>query len=64
MFVHVAVEHGGESVPLIAKIAPPFDGAPGDRVGVQIAGKTHLFGEDGSRIASPTASLRSPSVVT
>ena len=64
MFVHVAVEHGGESVPLIAKIAPPFDGAPGDRVGVQIAGKTHLFGKDGLRIASPTASLRSPSVVT
>jgi multiple sugar transport system ATP-binding protein len=64
MFVHVAVEHEGESVPLIAKMAPPFDGAPGDRVGLQIAGKTHLFGEDGSRIASPTASLRARSVVT
>jgi multiple sugar transport system ATP-binding protein len=60
MFVHVAVEHRGESIPLIAKMTPPFDGAPGDRVGLQIAGKTHLFGEDGSRIASPTASLRSP----
>jgi multiple sugar transport system ATP-binding protein len=64
MFVHVAVEHRGESVPLIAKMTPPFDGAPGDRVGLQIAGKIHLFGEDGSRIASPRATLRSPSVVT
>jgi multiple sugar transport system ATP-binding protein len=64
MFVHVAVEHRGESIPLIARMAPPFDGAPGDRVGVQIAGKTHLFGEDGSRVASPAATLRSPSVVT
>jgi multiple sugar transport system ATP-binding protein len=63
MFVHVAVEHRGESLPLIAKMAPPFDGAPGDRVGLQIEGRTHLFGEDGSRIASPTATLSSPSVV-
>jgi multiple sugar transport system ATP-binding protein len=64
MFVHVAVEHQGESVPLIAKTAPPFEGALGDRVGLQIAGKTHLFGEGGARIASPMATLRSPSVVT
>jgi multiple sugar transport system ATP-binding protein len=64
MFVHVAVEHHGESVPLIAKVSPPFGGAAGDRVGLQIAGTTHLFGEDGSRLASPTATLRSPGVVS
>jgi multiple sugar transport system ATP-binding protein len=64
MFVHVAVEHQGESVPLIAKVSPPFEGSPGDTVGLQITGKTHLFGEDGSRIGSPAATLRSPSVVT
>jgi multiple sugar transport system ATP-binding protein len=58
MFVHVAVEHQGESLPLIARTSPPFDGAPGDHVGLQIAGTTHLFGDDGSRIASPGASLR------
>jgi multiple sugar transport system ATP-binding protein len=63
MFVHVAVEHQAESVPLIAKIAPPFDGAAGDRLGLQIAGRAHLFGEDGSRIASPTATLRSAAAV-
>jgi multiple sugar transport system ATP-binding protein len=64
MFVHVAVEHWGESVPLIAKMAPPFDGDPGDHVGLQIAGTTHLFGEDGLRIASPKASLRSSGAVS
>jgi multiple sugar transport system ATP-binding protein len=64
MFVHLAVEHQGESLPLIAKVSPPFEGAAGDRVGLQIAGTTHLFGEDGSRITSPTATLRSPGAVS
>jgi multiple sugar transport system ATP-binding protein len=64
MFVHVAVEHQGESVPLIAKMSPPFEGGPGDHVGLQIAGTTHLFGEDGLRIGSPKASLRSPGAVS
>ena len=64
MFVHVAVEHQGESVPLIAKTTPPFGGSAGDRVGLQITGTTHLFGEDGSRIASRPASLRSPGAVS
>jgi multiple sugar transport system ATP-binding protein len=64
MFVHVAVEHRGESLPLIAKLSPPFEGSPGDRVGLQIEGTTHLFGEDGLRIASPRAALRSPGAVS
>jgi multiple sugar transport system ATP-binding protein len=64
MFVHVAVEHQGESVPLIAKTSPPFDGSAGDQVGLQITGTTHLFGEDGLRIASPKVTLRSPGAVS
>jgi multiple sugar transport system ATP-binding protein len=64
MFVHLAVEHHGETVPLIAKVSPPFEGAAGDQVGLQIAGTTHVFGEDGSRIASPTATLHSPGAVS
>jgi multiple sugar transport system ATP-binding protein len=63
MFVHVAVEHHDDSVPLIAKTAPPFHGAAGERVGLQIAGSTHLFAEDGSRVASSAATLRSPAAV-
>jgi multiple sugar transport system ATP-binding protein len=64
MFVHVAVEHQGESVPLIAKMAPPFEGKHDDHVGLQIAGTTHLFAEDGSRIASPRVSLRAARAVS
>jgi multiple sugar transport system ATP-binding protein len=64
MFVHVAVEHGGGSVPLIAKMSPPFNGSPDDPVGLQIVGTTHVFAEDGSRIASSQATLRSPGAVS
>jgi multiple sugar transport system ATP-binding protein len=64
MFVHVAVEHQGDSVPLIAKMSPPFEGTAGDQVGLQIDGTTHLFGEDGLRVASPRATLRSPGAVS
>jgi multiple sugar transport system ATP-binding protein len=64
MFVHVAVEHRGDKVPLIAKMSPPFDGSPDDTVALQIVGTTHVFGEDGSRIASSRASLRSPGAVS
>jgi multiple sugar transport system ATP-binding protein len=58
IFVHVAVEHRGESAPVVAKTAPPFSGAAGDNVGLQIAGTAHLFGADGLRIGSSRASLR------
>ena len=51
------LDHRGDEVPLIAKIAPPFDGEPDDR-GLQIVGTTHVFGEDGLRIATSRASLR------
>jgi multiple sugar transport system ATP-binding protein len=64
MFVHVAVDHQGQSLPLLAKVSPPFEGAPGDPVGLQIEGTTHLFGEDGSRIASHAATLRSSGAVS
>jgi multiple sugar transport system ATP-binding protein len=58
IFVHVAAEHRGQTLPLVSKMFPPFDAQPGDNVGLQITGTTHLFAEDGSRIASITATLR------
>ncbi len=64
MFVHLAIEHGGGDLPLIAKVAPPFEPSPGDLVGLQIEGTTHLFGEDGARIASGPAALRSPGALS
>jgi multiple sugar transport system ATP-binding protein len=57
VFVHVAIEHHGDSVPLVAKMQPPFSGELGDAVRLQITGATHVFGGDGQRIASTTATL-------
>jgi multiple sugar transport system ATP-binding protein len=66
VFVHVYLDHDGEMLPLVSKMFPPFDGQPGDSVGLQITGATHLFAADGSRLVSTTATLRgassSPSV--
>jgi multiple sugar transport system ATP-binding protein len=58
VFVHLALEHQGENLALVSKMFPPFHGQPGDSVGLQIIGTTHLFGGDGTRIASTTATLR------
>jgi multiple sugar transport system ATP-binding protein len=63
IFVHLAVEHQGETLFLVSKMPPSFSGRPGDGVGLQITGTTHLFAEDGSRLASTTGSLRAPDVV-
>jgi multiple sugar transport system ATP-binding protein len=58
VFVHVAIDHHGESVPLVSKMPPPFTGELGDNVGLQIIGTTHLFAGDASRITSTTSTLR------
>jgi multiple sugar transport system ATP-binding protein len=58
VFVHLSVEHRGENLPLVSKMPPPFQGDPGDKVGLQITGTTHLFGGDGLRVASASATLR------
>ncbi|HEX6367078.1 MAG TPA: ATP-binding cassette domain-containing protein [Agromyces sp.] len=58
VFVHVAIDHRGESVPLVSKMQPPFEVEPGANVALQITGTTHLFDGDGHRIASGPATLR------
>jgi multiple sugar transport system ATP-binding protein len=63
VFVHLSVEHRGDSVPLVSKMDPPFAGKTGDNVSLQITGRTHLFAGDGSRVASTTATLRPLDVV-
>jgi len=57
VFVHVKLDHRGEEISLVSKMAPPFEGEPGEKVGLQIIGKTHLFDGDGTRIASARGSL-------
>jgi multiple sugar transport system ATP-binding protein len=58
VFVHVTLDHEGAGLDLVSNMAPPFEGQPGESVGLQIIGTTHLFDGAGSRIASAKASLR------
>jgi multiple sugar transport system ATP-binding protein len=60
VFVHGYLEHRGETLPFVSKMFPPFDGQPGDSIGLQLTGATHLFAADGSRVVSTTASLHGP----
>ena len=62
VFVHVYLEHRGDTLPLVSKMLPPFDGQAGDTIGLQITGATHLFAADGSRVVSTTATLHATSV--
>jgi hypothetical protein len=41
----------------VSKMAAPFVGRPGDDVGLQLTGVTHVFGAGGLRLASPSAQL-------
>jgi multiple sugar transport system ATP-binding protein len=61
VFVHVYLDHQGDSLPLVSKMFPPFEGQPGDSIGLQITGATHLFAADGSRVVSTTATLNGTS---
>jgi multiple sugar transport system ATP-binding protein len=61
VFVHLALEHRGEPLALVSKMMPPFDGQPGESIGLQIIGATHLFADDGSRVVSTTATLQTRS---
>jgi multiple sugar transport system ATP-binding protein len=57
VFAHVAVEHHGETLSLVSRMPPPFDGSPGDNIGLELTGTTHLFGADGLRLTSTNATL-------
>jgi multiple sugar transport system ATP-binding protein len=61
VFVHLALEHRGQPLALVSKMMPPFDGRPGDSIGLQIVGATHLFADDGARLVSTTATLHTTS---
>ena len=58
VFVHLAVDHHGESLSLVSKMAPPFEAEPGDHVGLQLTGTTHFFDAGGMRVVSTRATLR------
>jgi multiple sugar transport system ATP-binding protein len=52
VFVHVLVDHEGEERRLVAKVSAPFSGAIDDNVSRSLSGSVHVFGDDGTRIAT------------
>ncbi len=60
VFVHVAVEHEGETLSIVAKVAAPFPGIVGESVTIRIAGAVHVFDPSGTRLT--TSRLAVPSI--
>jgi multiple sugar transport system ATP-binding protein len=56
VFVHALIEHEFEDATLVARTPTPFDGHIGDNVSLTLSGTMHVFGPDGPRIATVTAS--------
>ena len=50
VFVHLAVDHGGETVSIVAKVRAPYVGEPGEPV--PVTGAIHLFDPAGPRLAT------------
>ena len=46
VFVHVAVQHRGEPVSIVAKVPAPFGGRPGEPVQIGVRGAVHVFDAD------------------
>jgi multiple sugar transport system ATP-binding protein len=54
VFVHLVIDHDGAEHRIVARVDPPFVGAPGDNVRLTLSGTVHLFGSAGARLASVT----------
>ena len=59
VFVHVGVDHEGDTVSVVSKMPAPFVGATGDPVDVQLGGTVHVFDPGGARLATTTARFAS-----
>ncbi len=61
VFVHVAVQHRGEPVSIVAKVPAPFGGRPGEPLQIGVRGAVHVFDATGQRlVTSAAAALRVP----
>jgi multiple sugar transport system ATP-binding protein len=60
VFVHVGVEHEGETLSLTCKVPAPFPGLVGEAVSIRIVGAVHVFDPDGARLT--TSRVGVPSV--
>jgi len=52
VFVHLAVDHGGDTMSIVAKVPAPYVGEPGEPVPVRVTGAIHLVEPAGPRLAT------------
>jgi multiple sugar transport system ATP-binding protein len=52
VFVHVAVEHEGDTLSVVAKVPAPFPGIVGESVSIGIVGAVHVFDPGGTRLTT------------
>ena len=55
VFVHVAVQHRGDVVSVVAKVPAPFAGRPGEPVQIGVRGAVHVFDASGPRLATSSS---------
>jgi multiple sugar transport system ATP-binding protein len=55
VFVHVAVQHRGDVVSVVAKVPAPFAGRPGEPVQIGVRGAVHIFDASGPRLATSSS---------
>jgi multiple sugar transport system ATP-binding protein len=54
VFVHLVIDHDGEERRIVAKVDPPFPGAPDENVRLTLRGTVHLFDDSEARRATVT----------
>ncbi len=62
VFVHVGVEHEGETMSIVCKVPAPFPGIVGENVSIRVAGAVHVFDPNGPRLT--TSRIGMPSLTT
>ena len=52
VFVHLGVEHEGQTLAIVAKVAAPFSGIVGEATSIRIVGAVHVFDPGGQRLTT------------
>jgi multiple sugar transport system ATP-binding protein len=61
-YLHVYVEHRGDTVPLVVRTNGDTTFGRGDHVHLAVSGAVHVFDDQGHRVPAPLPAARAPSV--
>jgi multiple sugar transport system ATP-binding protein len=59
VYVHLGIDHEGQTVALVAKVAAPFPGIVGEATSIRITGAVHVFDPGGQRLTTSTVGVPS-----